>query len=142
MVTEVEIEASPEEVWQVLVDLDAYKTWNPFIIEGVGTVDEGESLKLRMSPSGGKAMTFTPVVTEADRATSFEWLGSVVIPGLFDGRHRFELSSNDRTTTVVHSEEFTGILAPILTKMLDKKTRNGFEAMNAAMKERVEARVG
>ena len=79
LVTEVEIEASPEEVWRVLVDLDAYKTWNPFIIEGVGTVDEGESLKLRMSPSGGKAMTFTPVVTEADRATSFEWLGSVVI---------------------------------------------------------------
>ena len=87
-------------------------------------------------------MSFTPTVTVADQAATFEWLGHVGIPGLFDGRHRFELSANDVTTNLVHSEEFTGVLAPMLTKMLDQKTRSGFEAMNEAMKKRVEARVG
>jgi hypothetical protein len=41
----------------------------------------------------------------------------------------------------VHSEEFTGILAPVVTRFLDKKTRLGFEAMNLALRNRVEARV-
>lgn len=140
LVTEVEIEASPEQVWEVLVDLDEYEAWNPFIVEGAGKIDEGENLRLRMSPSGGKTMSFSPVVTVADPSVRFEWLGHVAVPGLFDGRHRFELSANRGTTTLVHSEEFTGVLAPILMKVLDEKTRNGFEAMNTAMKERVEAR--
>lgn len=141
LVTEVEIHASPQEVWDALVDLDAYETWNPFIVEGAGKVAEGESLNLRMSLPGGKAMNFSPMVTVANPSVSFEWLGHVAVPGLFDGRHRFELSPNGDTTTLVHSEEFTGVLAPMFMKMFDEQTRNGFEAMNVAMKGRVEARV-
>jgi len=139
LVTEVEIDASPEVVWDVLTDLDAYETWNPFIVEGSGIVDEGESLHLRMSPPGGKAMRFRPTVTAADHATRFEWLGHLAVPGLFDGRHRFELRAEHGGTTLVHSEEFTGVLVPMLMKLLDEKTRSGFEAMNVAMKVRVEA---
>jgi hypothetical protein len=142
LVTEVEIDARREDVWEVLVNLDAYETWNPFIVEAAGKVNQGERLQLRISPPGGKAMSFRPTVTVADQAGIFEWLGHVVIPGLFDGRHRFELRAGDATTSLVHSEEFTGILAPMLTRVLDQRTRSGFEAMNAAMKERVEARVG
>lgn len=142
LVTEVEIDARPEDVWEVLVDLDAYDIWNPFIVEGAGKVEKGERLHLRMSPPGGNAMSFKPKVTVADQAARFEWLGHVVMPGLFDGRHRFELSANNGTTNLVHSEEFTGVLVPMLSKMLDEKTKSGFEAMNAAMKKRVEARVG
>jgi hypothetical protein len=139
LVTEVEIDAPPEAVWDVLTDLDAYETWNPFIVEGSGNVVEGESLHLRMRPPGGKAMRFKPTVTAADRATRFEWLGHVAAPGLFDGRHRFELRAQRGGTTLVHSEEFSGVLVPMLMKLLDEKTRSGFEAMNVAMKERVEA---
>jgi len=139
LVTKVEIDAPPDAVWDVLTDLDAYETWNPFIIEGSGIVDEGESLHLRMSPPGGRAMSFKSTVTAADRATRLEWLGHVGVPGLFDGRHRFELRADDGGTTLVHSEEFTGVLAPMMMKLLDEKTRSGFEAMNVAMKERVEA---
>ena len=52
LVTEVEIDARPEDVWEVLVDLYTYDTWNPFIVEGAGKVDKGERLHLRMSPPG------------------------------------------------------------------------------------------
>ena len=142
LVTDVEIDATPADVWEVLVDLDAYETWNPFIVEGAGIVGEGEKLQMRMSRPGGKAMTFKPTVTVVDLTARFEWLGHVAFPGLFDGRHCFELIGKDTKTTVVHSEEFSGILAPMILKVLDEKTRSGFEAMNAALKKRVEARVG
>ena len=125
-----------------MIDLDTYQTWNPFFVEGAGTVEAGESLRLRMSPSGGKAVEFKPTVTEVEQATMLEWLGHVGFPGLSDGRHRFALSPIRSGTTLVHSEESTGILAPMLMKMLEEKTRGGFEAMNAALKERVEANAG
>jgi uncharacterized protein YndB with AHSA1/START domain len=33
---EVEVEASPERIWEVLTDFAAYRQWNPFIVEGAG----------------------------------------------------------------------------------------------------------
>ena len=65
-------------------------------------------------------------------------MGRLGIPGLFAGRHRFDLVSTDTGTRLVHSEEFTGVLVPVLAKSLDQKTRAGFESMNVAMKERIE----
>ena len=34
---QVEIDATPERVWQVLTDLGAYAEWNPFIVSSAGT---------------------------------------------------------------------------------------------------------
>lgn len=138
LVTEIEIEASPDSVWEVLTDLSEYQNWNPFVVAGSGEVAVGCQLEVRMRQPGGNETTFKPIVTEATSPRSFEWLGRLGAPGLFAGRHRFDLVPTETGTLLVHSEEFTGVLVPMLAKSLDQKTRAGFEAMNAAMKERVE----
>lgn len=140
LVTEIEIDASPDSVWEVLTDLSGYQQWNPFVVAGSGQVAVGEQLEVRMRQAGGKETTFRPIVTEATTPRAFEWLGQLGIPGLFAGRHRFDLVSTETGTRLVHSEEFTGVLVPVLAKFLDQKTRAGFEAMNVAMKERIEER--
>ncbi len=138
--TEVDIDASPETVWQVLTDLDGYSDWNPFITEASGDVVVGETLVNRINPPGGRAMTFKPVVTVADPGATFEWLGRLGIPGLFDGRHRFDLTATSTGgTRLVHGEQFSGILVRLLRRSLDTQTREGFEAMNSALKIRAEA---
>src|SRR5262245_10831209 len=58
--TAVDIEAPPARVWEVLVDLPAYREWNPFIIEASGTVAAGERLALRMTLPGRAPMSFAP----------------------------------------------------------------------------------
>jgi hypothetical protein len=75
-----------------------------------------------------------------DHNRAFEWLGRLVMPLLFDGRHRFELVPNGDGTRLIHTEHFTGLLVPLLKKSLDTKTVAGFEAMNTALKARAEAR--
>ncbi len=138
--TEVEISASPRTVWEVLTDLEAYPRWNPFIVEASGDIAVGAKLTNRLQPPGGRAMTFTPVVTEAEPARSLEWLGRLGLPGLFDGRHRFDLiAMPSGGTRVVHTEHFQGALVRLMRSSLDTRTLDGFEAMNAALKTRSEA---
>jgi hypothetical protein len=137
--TEIEIDAAPATVWTILTDLAGYADWNPFITASAGKVATGERLVNRLQPPGGKALTFKPTVTEVDEGRAFEWLGRLGLPGLFDGRHRFELVPHGDGTRLIQTESFTGMLVPILRKSLDTGTVAGFRAMNAALKARAEA---
>jgi hypothetical protein len=140
--TDIEIEASTGVVWDILTDLDRYGDWNPFIVSAEGDVAVGERLTNRMQPPGGKAMTFKPTVTAVDEGNTFEWLGRLGVPGIFDGRHRFELEQTPGGGThLIHTERLSGALVRPMRRSLDTRTLAGFEAMNAALKTRAEARV-
>jgi hypothetical protein len=141
--SEIDIEAPPEAVWTQLTDLGRYEEWNPFITRAAGSPGAGQRLSLRMQPSGGRAVTIRPRVTTAARDSTFEWLGHLGVPGVFDGRHRFELSPTPTGTHVVQREDFRGLLVRPLRRSLDTGTLSGFESMNAALRRRVlDARTG
>ncbi len=84
-------------------------------------------------------MSFKPTVTESKEGKALEWLGSLGVRGIFDGRHRFELTETLEGTKLVQSEEFTGVLAPLVLRLTGDVTRANFEEMNAALKSRVES---
>jgi hypothetical protein len=136
--TKIDIDAPPETVWRMLTNLEGYEKWNPFIVSSKGEPVVGEKLVNRMEPPGGKAMTFKPWVTVVEENSVFEWLGSAGIPGIFDGRHRFELKQTSSGTQLTHSETFTGLLVRPARKSLNDKTLKGFKAMNEALKIRSE----
>lgn len=88
-------------------------------------------------------MTFKPKVLAFEANQEFRWIGHLLIPGLFDGEHRFQLIDNGNgTTTFIQSEKFKGILVPLFKKMLDINTVNGFNEMNQKLKEIVEGKLG
>ena len=133
----IDIEADPELVWPHLTDLAAYADWNPFITAATGEVAPGRRLELRMEPPGGRAVTFRPHVTAVSTGSTLEWLGHLGVPGLFDGRHRFDLFPTETGTHVIQHETFTGLLVRPFRRSLDRGTLAGFEAMNAALRRRV-----
>ncbi len=140
--TEVEIAAPMDDVWRMLTDLAAYRDWNPFIISAEGWAEVGQRLTNRIRPPGGRAITFKPTVTVVEPAATLEWLGHLGLPGIFDGRHRFDLApSADGGTVVIHSEQFDGVLVRLMRSSLDKGTMAGLVAMNRALKARAEASV-
>lgn len=141
LATEIEIDATPDVVWDTLSNFDGFDSWNPFIGEGSGIAAEGSRLELRMTLAGGRTTTFRPVVTRAEPPLRLEWLGSSGVEGVFDGRHQFDLQSSQTGTRLLHREEFSGFLVPLMTNWLERKTEPQFEAMNQALKARIEGGV-
>ena len=133
----IDIEADPELVWPHLTDLAACADWNPFITAATGEVAPGRRLELRMEPPGGRAVTFRPHVTAVSTGSTLEWLGHLGVPGLFDGRHRFDLFPTETGTHVIKHETFTGLLVRPFRRALDRGTLAGFESMNEALRRRV-----
>jgi hypothetical protein len=138
--TEIDIAARAERVWDVLTDFAAYPRWNPFIRQVDGVLAPRARLRVRIQPPGGRAMTFRPTVLRLEDGRHLSWRGRTFLPGLFDGEHTFDLepAAGDHVR-LVHGETFRGLLVPLLARTLRTTTRQGFEAMNAALKKRVEA---
>ncbi len=138
--SQIEIEAPAERVWQVLTDFDAYPEWNPFIRRVKGRAEVDEQLVVRMRPSGTRGMTFRPTVMKVELNRQLRWLGRLLVPGLFDGEHIFEIEELDKDRVLfIQREYFRGLLVPLLARSLDRETQRGFEEMNRALRERAEA---
>ncbi|MGQ3012166.1 MAG: SRPBCC family protein [Flavobacteriales bacterium] len=132
--TRIHIDASPEKVWQILSDFDRYPEWNPFVKKISGRPEVGKTIQIQLPGMG-----FRPQVIVFEPVREFRWKGKLLFTGLFDGEHYFILEENpDGSTTFIHGEKFSGILLPLLAKSLDGDTKNGFEAMNQALKTRCE----
>jgi len=60
--TDIEIEATPERVWPILLDFPSHPDWNPFVRSIKGIAKVGDRLTAFIQPLGGKGMTFHPAV--------------------------------------------------------------------------------
>ena len=155
--TEIVIEASVAQVWDVLMRADEWKDWNPsFPYVGTCRFREHEAFEIHVNLSNDdddkkKRIVAHPVVTrlDADKRV-LVWRSKV--PCLFVGLHSFELFDDDDddprvahdicccTTRLVHREEMRGCAVPIL-KMTGQveQTKTAFLRMNKALKARCEA---
>lgn len=132
--TSVIIHSSKENVWQALTNFSHYPSWNPFISSIEGKLEKGQQLNVTIG-----TMKFKPTIKELLSERELTWLGRLFIPGIFDGRHSFQLRENpDGTTHFIQQEDFSGILVPFMRKKLNTEIVNGFNQMNQQLKELVE----
>ncbi len=131
------IDAPAAVVWAVLSDTDAYPEWNPFVRALRGPLAVGRRVEVDLQLPGRKLRTMRPRITAVDEGRSFEWLGRVGVPRLFDGRHRFEVIADgaDRCTLVQH-EHLSGLLVPFVRSLLTGATPEGFTSLNEALEVR------
>ena len=132
-----DIAATPQQVWAVLADLDAYRDWNPFIRSASGQLAVGSRLTLRMVPADGRAFTMHPRLLAVQPGVLLRWIGRLVMPGIFDGTHQFALEDLGVHTRLTQSETFRGALVWFTAKSITK-TESDFRALNEALKQRVE----
>ena len=133
VVTSIDIAAPPGRVWGVLTDTAAYPAWNPgMVLKGAlvpgNTIehDEGE---------GADRMVFHPVIVAAVRDAALSWRGHLGPPLILDVLHGFTLTPAGAGTRFTQSEHLRGILLWVWDW---RQLVPRFQAMNAALKARVE----
>ena len=136
--TAIEIDASPEQVWNVLADRDAYPEWNPFIISSTGELTAGGTITNVLRDTEGKETSFSPELLVVEPNRELRWIGKVPPGFIFDGEHSFRLEElpNGRTR-LIHEETFRGAAIPFTKSMLNKTIKPQFIAMNEALADRV-----
>lgn len=138
--TEIEIDAPPARVWDILTDFATYHAWNPYTTSITGELHAGAQLTARFEPPGGRAMTIKPRLLRCDAPSELRWRGTLLVSQIFNGEHIFELHPLDGDRTrFVQREEFRGVLVRLMLRVAGKSTRAGFVAMNEALKARAEA---
>ncbi|MCK8501496.1 SRPBCC domain-containing protein [Myxococcus fulvus] len=137
--TEAFIDASPDAVWAVLCDFQAYPLWNPLMLEAHGRVEVGArvAMKARSPDGSGRVFGFRATLTRVEPPMRLEWTGGV--PGLMFGRHGFELRPEGSGTRLVHGEDFSGVVTWFMGRPRRDAFRAAYEVMNRALAERVRA---
>lgn len=135
----IEIEAKPEEIWNVLMDFESWEAWNSFIPMVEGNLKVGEYLRIKVTPPDMKPMIFKPKVFEVKPNEKILWGGSF-LKILYRGDHAFILEPiTDGKTRFTQVERFIGPIVLFMGAMI-KKTKLGYQQMNLELKNEVEKR--
>jgi len=127
--SEIEIDAAPESVWDVIVDVERWPEWNHEVKSVVlqGGLQEGSVFRWKTG-SGPIVSTFREI--EPPRVVA--WTGRAMS---IKAVHRWNLEQTNGKTTVSTAESFDGALSRLfrrpLQKALKKSLDEGLEALKA-----------
>jgi hypothetical protein len=134
----IDIDATPERVWQVFTDFRSFPSWNPFIRRMKGQLIPGRKLRITLR-LGRRKLRFRPRVTVVKPAREIRWLARQRIPRLFDVERSFEFEPRgDGGTRFVQAEVGRGLMAPIVMPLMHRRIAKGYAALNQALKARAE----
>jgi hypothetical protein len=138
--TELKIAATPQAVWDLLLDFESYPRWNPSIRRAQGEVGLGNTVELwtAMLPLG-PPVHVRAVVVEVDAPRRLQWLGTLHATWIFTGLHRFILHpQEDDTVLLVQEETFRGALVLVLAPFLRYRITRLFLRTSEAVKRLAE----
>ena len=112
---EADINATPDEVWAILVNSADYTSWDSGVAKVEGTIADGSKIKVFSEISPGRAF---PVKVALDRPGGrMTWTGGMPL-GLFKGVRTFTVSSGDGGSHFHMREEFSGPLLKLIWKSM------------------------
>jgi hypothetical protein len=139
--TQIDIAAPVERVWALLADFPSYSRWNPQVRSVEGNLGVGQALKIFVEPPGARGVRLRPTLLAVEPNRELRWKWSVLVPGLLEGEHYFELKAKScGGLTFHHGEIFSGILVPLLGRQMNGVIKQGFVAANDALKRQAEGR--
>ncbi|MFL5477108.1 MAG: SRPBCC family protein [Gemmatimonadales bacterium] len=111
---EIHVKATPDEVWDLLVEAPEYHRWNSTVTRIDGQIREGERLTLHVP---GTDRSFRPRVSDLIPNERMTWTGGLA--PVFKGARTFLLRAGpDCTTDFIMEERFTGILLPLVGRSM------------------------
>lgn len=131
--------APRSEVFATLLQWDAYPEWNPYITRIEGQPRVGTRIQVLFSMGVGPRMPLACTVAEVDSSkTSLAWEYKAFIPWLYTARHVFALEDEKSgSCRITQTEHMKGLIACPLFGFFHKLLQRRFQAMHAALIERI-----
>ncbi len=133
--TAIHIQAPQEKIWKILTDASGYTSWNTTVDKVEGRIALGEKVTVHAKLSPGRAFPVT--VSSLDAPRQMVWSGGMPL-GLFKGARTYSLTPRDGGVEFSMTEEFTGLMAPLITKSIPDM-QPAFEEFAACLKRKAEA---
>ncbi len=126
----IDIAASAERVWAVLVNGAEYPTWTSTVLSLEGDIARGRQIRLKSSLDPKRVFKLT--VRECDAPTRLVWGDAM-------GRRTYELRPNGAGTTFMMHERIGGALFPLFARMIPPFDES-FDRFAQDLKARAESR--
>ena len=130
---EITIDATPEEVWSVLVDVSGYAAWNPLLVPISGEIREGAEVEYRMTQPNGTQSTMKSRIVKVVALKELQQRAG--IPGVLTARHSYRLEPTQGGTRLIQHEVDQGVAMPFWDSSWVQPT---YEKVNQALKLHVE----
>jgi hypothetical protein len=136
---EIEVDATAEQVWQILTDLPGYPDWHPAVVHTSGQLRVGARQREVVRTGSGRQLTFRPVLTVVAPGRQLTRRGRLLAPGIFTGVHSYLIEpAGPGLVRVTQAERFTGVLVPFVRGRLATETLAQFRAALAGMAARIQ----
>ncbi len=137
--TEIEINASQMDVWDILMAFDKWSDWNPTVNQASGTATLGSKVSIIMAGSEGKnGQKYSADITTFEAPRSFRWRAVMMAGFLMTNDRSFELEPAGEGTKLINTEHFSGLLVSLLWSKLENFVPDSLKSMNEALKRRAE----
>lgn len=131
----IDIDATAEQVWDVLVNTDAWPAWDPSCERIEGDVVVGGTVKAFTKLAPGKA--FPVKVTRLDAPHGMTWQGGMPF-GLFRGVRTFDIEPQGDGVRFTLREQFSGPMLALIRGSLPDMNEP-FQGFCAGLKRTAEA---
>jgi len=138
--TQIEINATPEEVWSVLTDWKKLKEWSSsFVGISIDKMVQGERFLVYFkNPLNGKDIEFERMCTAYKEGSMFSWSGEFTA-GVTDNHiHTLELTANG-TTIFKQEDGIHGKHSKLLNLLGKNHIKSMYEKFDRQLKQRVES---
>lgn len=133
------VQAPAEVIWEVIFDLSTWRDWNPTYPRAEGEIRIGNTLTFDLALPGQATQQISAKVLEWVPNEQLHWQLRLM-GGLIKTVRYIEISPLSEAGCVVDNGEiFGGLMGPSLGKRMGRTVRQGFHAMNEALKARAEA---
>ncbi len=135
---ETAIDATPEEVWRVLVDVDGWPAWNPTLTTADGPLVEDRWVKmtLRLGPVHVKLPQH---ITAVEAPNRLAWRTRNLFDKFMDVDRTFHLAPTPGGgTLLIQAEVAHGPVAPLAMLFLKGMILDGFVALGEALRRQLE----
>lgn len=131
---EIIINASPEEVWDVLTDTENYKDWNPVMELIEGSLEEGSLVKYRFTQDEQNVMEIPSSVKKVVPNELLNQGGGM--PVFLTFNHKYILEKVSEGTKVTIHEDYAGFYVNFWNP---EPVEAAYGRLNEALKQRVES---